>query len=405
MTTLSAGATLPGFEPVPVPARSSNSDEMSFYQSANALEYLAPRDWEERCVVLREGQIQLDLARRVPPLEDSTLKDFAEWLDLKKLPLVLSGHPQFLRTGVSVDISDNRVTSEGLGVLLDVLMRHNLPITALKAWRNLLDDSVVDSLVLYLHTQPATMPLLGLHLSHNRLSTKGALRLVRAVIECGQYPTRMTRKPFWLRLELNELERPEDVVQTARLFRGKLREGVKHTMCLMQKGLCASNQCDHESVAIHAPYFLSQNRRGYFEDRDRALLETAAFVSYDPMARYFDQGAGGGGGQAFRQNLTKQAGNQGAYSAQTARPAPAMQFLEVSLDDVCGTLGFSLTFSAAAQYPAVKTVDPSGEAGRCGLKSGMVLKRANGVDVSLLTQAQVQEVLKQRPLSLRFTFL
>ena len=374
---------------------------MSFYQAANALEYLAPRDWEERCVLLREGQIQLDLARRVPPLEDGTLKDFAEWLDLRKLPLLLSGHPHFLRTGVSIDISDNRVTAEGMAVLMDVLMRHNLPITAIKAWRNLMDDTIVDSLVLYFHTQPATMPLLGLHLSHNRLSTKGALRLVRAVIECGQYPTRMTRKPFWLRLELNELERPEDVVQTSRLFRSKLREGVKQTMCLMQKGLCASAQCDHESVAIHAPYFLSQNRRGYFEDRDRAMLETAAFTSYDPMAlqsRYFEASA------AFRQNLTKNAGPQGAYTAHAARPAPAMQFLEVALDDVCGTLGFSLAFSAAVQYPAVKTVDPSGEAGRCGLKSGMVLKRANGVDVSLLTQTQVQEVLKQRPLSLRFTF-
>jgi hypothetical protein len=387
-------------------AKSSTSEEMSFYSAANALEYLAPRDWEERCVLLREGQIQLDLARRVPPLEDATLKDFAEWLDLRKLPILLAGYPQFLRTGVSIDISDNRVTSEGLSALLDVLMRHNLPVTAVKAWRNLLDDGIVDSLVLYFHTQPATMPLLGLHLSHNRITTKGALRLVRAIIECGQYPTRMTRKPFWLRLELNELERPEDVVQTCRLFRGKLREGVKHTLCLMQKGLCASNQCDHESVAIHAPYFLSQNRRGYFDDRDRALLETAAFTSYDPMAiassssstRYFEQP------QQFRQNLTKNAGPQGAYSSQLARPAPAMQFLEVSLDDVCGTLGFSLTFSAAVQYPTVKTVDPSGEAGRCGLKSGMVLKRANGVDVSLLTQTQVQEVLKQRPLSLRFTF-
>jgi hypothetical protein len=379
-----------------------STDEMQFYAAANALSYLAPRDWEERCIAIKEGQIQIDLARRVPPLEDQTLKDFSEWLDLQKLPLLISSYPAVLRTGVAVDLSDNRVTAEGLTALLNVVMKHNLPITALKLWRNLLDDSVVDTLVHYFHTQPATMPLLGLHISHNRLTTRGALRLVRAIIECGQYPTRMTRKPFWLRLELNELERPEDVVQTTRLFRGKLREGIKHTMCLMQKGLCASNLCDHENVVIHAPYFLSQNRRGYFEDRDRAMLETAAFTSYDPMARYFSEGSSGA--PVYRQNLTKSAGAQGAYTATTARPAPAMQFLEVSLDDVCGSLGFSLTFSAAVQYPAVKSVDPSGEAGRCGLKSGMVLKRANGVDVSLLTQTQVQEVLKQRPLSLRFTF-
>jgi hypothetical protein len=153
-------------------------------------------------------------------------------------------------------------------------------------------------------------------------------------------------------------------------------------------------------VAIHAPYFLSQNRRGYFEDRDRAMLETSNF-SYDPMQQsvYSSDSA-----VVYRQNLTKAAGGLGAYTQQQARPAPAMQFLEVSLDDCCGTLGFSLTFSATTQYPLVKTVESGGEAGRNGLRQGMYLKRANGVDVSLLTQSQIQEVLRQRPLSLRFAF-
>ena len=134
------------------------------------------------------------------------------------------------------------------------------------------------------------------------------------------------------------------------------------------------------------------------------MLESSAFQSYDPAAvqqAAYDQRSSG---LVYRQNLTKTAGPLGAYTQQAARPAPAMQFLEVSLDDCTGTLGFSLSFAPGAQFPTVRLVESGGEAGRNGLKQGMVLRRANGVDVSLLTQAQVQETLRQRPLSLRFAF-
>ena len=377
---------------------------MSFYNTNNVLPDVAVKDWNERCVFIREGQIQIDLTRRIPPLDDEGMLQFCEWLDQSKLPVILSNHRYLKKTGVAVDISDNRVGAPGIDKLLHVLMKHEVPCTTLKAWRNVMDDSVADAIVQYLHIQPATMPLSGLHFSHNRLTQKGAIRLVKAITECGHYPMRMSRKPFWLRLELNEIERPEDVVHTAKTFRNRLRPDCRFAMCLLQKGLCSSANCDHESVAIHAPYFLNQNRRGYFEDRDKAMLETASFASYDPAATQqsiYDQK---NTGMVYRQNLTKAAGPVGAYSSGQARPAAAMQFLEVALDDCCGTLGFALSFAASQKFPVVKGIEQGGEAARSGLKQGMVLKRANGVDVSMLSQGQVQEALKQRPLSLRFGF-
>jgi hypothetical protein len=383
--------------------------EQDFYNSNNDL-LASPLQFENRTCSIREGQLLIDLARRVPPLEDEELLRFAEYIDTYKLPELVSNHPFVKRTGAVVDLSDNRVQSKGLEELLMVLMRHQVPCTLLKLYRNVLDDSVIDCLVTYLFIQPATMPLSGLHLSHNRISGKGAMRLVKGILDCGQYPMRMSRKPFWLRLELNEIERPEDVIHTAgSILRNKgsgASSSCRHAMCIMMKGLCSSAQnCDHESVAIQAPYFLNQNRRGFFEDRDRALIESNAILSYDPMSIQMSAYSGAGSNTGYRQNLSKSAvGAHGAYTNAPARPAPAMQFLEVSLDELCGPVGFSLTFSAANKYPVVKVVESSGEAGRQGLKQAMLLKRANGVDISLLTQQQVQELLRQRPLSLRFAF-
>lgn len=152
----------------------------------------------------------------------------------------------------------------------------------------------------------------------------------------------MSRKPFWLRLELNEVE---DIVHTCKALRN--RADARLTMCLLQKGLCSSANCDHESVVIHAPYFLNQNRRGYFEDRDKAMLESASYQqSYDPAVlqqQMYQTGL------VYRQNLTKNAGSE-------ARPAPAMQFLEVVYDDLVG----SLAFNASSKFPQVRRVEPSG---------------------------------------------
>ena len=205
-----------------------NDEEQMFYNLHNQQTEEYTRFGQ--AVIVREGQVQILLGSREPPMTDDDLLEFCEWLDTQSLPVIVESFQYVLRTGAMVDLSFNRVGPKGIERLLDVLRSHGVPCAVLKAYRNVLDDSVIDPLVEYFHTQPAGLPMQGLHISHNRISAQGAIRLVKAVIECGQYPTRVNKRPFWLRLEQNEIERPEDVVQTSRTLRHKLRADVKHAM-------------------------------------------------------------------------------------------------------------------------------------------------------------------------------
>jgi hypothetical protein len=359
------------------------SEEQMWYDSMNQEEIVEFEKYSS-CVLVREGQIQIAMSSREPPLTDDALIEFCDWLDSKCLPVLVESYQYVLRTGAMVDLSFNRVGPKGIERILDVLRNHGVPCAVLKAYRNVLDDSVIDPLVEYLHTQPASLPLQGLHISHNRISAQGALRLVKAIVDCGHYPTRVHKRPFWLRLEQNEIDRPEDIVQTSRQFRFKLRPEVKYVMCLMQQGLCSDSKCDHDNVAIQAPYFLAQNKIGYFDERDRIMLEMQASYPQDSKA-------------ASQQTVYAQ------RSAVPPKPSIHMQFIEVTLDDFLAPLGFSLQYTEG-QLPAVRTVDPFGDAGAAGVRVGMVLRRSNGIDMSMLKQNQAEEMMRQRPLSLRFGF-
>ena len=359
------------------------SEEQLWYDSMNQEEIIEFEKYSS-CVLVREGQVQIAMASREPPLTDDALVEFCDWLDSKCLPVLVESYQYVLRTGAMVDLSYNRVGPKGIERILDVLRSHGVPCAVLKAYRNVLDDSVIDPLVEYIHTQPSSLPLQGLHISHNRITGQGAIRLVKAIVECGQYPTRVHKRPFWLRLEQNEIERPEDIVQTSKQLRFKLRPEVKFVMCLMQQGLCSDVKCDHDNVAIQAPYFLAQNKAGYFQERDRVLLEMQAAYPVDPKA----------------------AAQQSVYAARSAippKPSIHMQFIEVTVDDFLAPLGFNLQFSEG-QLPVVKSVDPFGDAGANGVRVGMVLRRANGIDMAMLRQNQVEDMLRQRPLTLRFGF-
>lgn len=359
------------------------TEEQHWYDSMNQEEIVEFEKYSS-CVLVREGQVQVVMSSREPPLTDDALVEFCDWLDSKCLPVLVESYQYVLRTGAMVDLSFNRVGPRGIERLLDVLRNHGVPCAVLKAYRNVLDDTVIDPLVEYLHTQPASLPLQGLHISHNRISSAGAMRLVKAIVECGHYPTRVNKRPFWLRLEQNEIERPEDIVHTSKQLRYKLRPEVRFAMCLMQQGLCSDGKCDHDNVAIQAPYFLAQNNTGYFVERDRIMMELQAINPVD----------------------TKAATQQSIYSQRSAippKPSIHMQFIEVTIEDFLAPIGFTLQY-LEGQLPSVKSVDPFGDAGGNGVRVGMVLRRANGIDLSMLKQIQIEDLLRQRPLSLRFGF-
>merc|ERR1712224_1001944 len=90
----------------------------------------------------------------------------------------------------------------------------------------------------------------GIHISHNSISDKGAIRLIRAAASCGHYPRYTSRLPLWLRLECNEIASPQKVVAECN------QEGFN--VCLMQDGLCSRPDCNHYSgVHVQLPYFLN----------------------------------------------------------------------------------------------------------------------------------------------------
>ncbi|KAF4653435.1 hypothetical protein FOL47_010540 [Perkinsus chesapeaki] len=127
---------------------------MAFYR-ANNIESNLPNvtvggcgsHWDDDCVRVREGQLFVDLSRRTPPVDDEALVKFCEWLDQRKLPVVLGNYKYVKRTGATVDLSDNRVGSRGIEMLLNTLRAHEVPCVVMRAYRNVLTDEVVDTFV------------------------------------------------------------------------------------------------------------------------------------------------------------------------------------------------------------------------------------------------------------------
>jgi len=213
------------------------------------------REWDADILVVRQGQVHIELQRQTPPMADAMLLDFCVWLD-QRLPGVVSSHPYVKKSGAYVDLSDNAIGPKGLDRLFQVLRDHRVPCLVLKAYRNVLDDSIVDTLVEYLYTQPEAYPMHGIHISHNVISDKGALRLIRATALCGHYPRYTSRLPLWLRLEANEIQSPQKIL--AECFKQRFH------VCLMGNGLCSRPNCNHYSgVHVQLPYFFNQGRRSY----------------------------------------------------------------------------------------------------------------------------------------------
>lgn len=213
----------------------------------------ADRSWDERCVVVRQGQVHIELQHQSPPMNDEILLRFCDWLD-QKMPLVVQNFPYVRKSGSYIDISDNNIGQEGLDKLFRVLRDHRVPCLVLKAYRNNIDDSIVDTLIEYLYTQPEDFPMHGIHISHNKLSDKGAFRLIKAASLCGHYPRFTSRLPLWLRLECNSIENPQRIVMDC--------NKENFNVCLMRDGLCSRPKCNHYlGVHVQLPYFFHQYGR------------------------------------------------------------------------------------------------------------------------------------------------
>ncbi|CAK0843724.1 unnamed protein product, partial [Prorocentrum cordatum] len=210
--------------------------------------------WGPDVMVVKQGQVHIALQHRTPPLDDGALLQFCDWLD-GRIPGLVRDFPYVRRSGAYVDLSDNAIGPEGLGKLFTVLREHRVPLVVLKAYRNLLDDSIPCPPPEYLYTQPESFPMHGIHVSHNNITDKGAFRLIRAAAQCGHYPRYTSRLPLWLRLEFNAID------NAGRLLSECNNE--KFNVCLMGDGMCSRPNCNHYSnVHVQLPYFFNQAEKG-----------------------------------------------------------------------------------------------------------------------------------------------
>ncbi|CAE7654979.1 ndor1 [Symbiodinium sp. CCMP2456] len=154
-----------------------------------------------------------------------------------------------------VDFSDNSFSGRGLRCILDLCSRCRR-LKVLKLFKNDLDDNGAELLARFLEHCPN---LEELHLSHNRISSTGALSLISAGSSCR----REGDTPLWLRLEHNCLESVEEAESW--LYR-------QYSVCYKQNAECTARYCKYR-CKIHAPYMAKQSPRGHSHQSPRPTSE------------------------------------------------------------------------------------------------------------------------------------
>lgn len=449
-------------------------------------------EWDEKVLVVRQGQVHIELQNQKPPMQDEGLLRFCDWLT-EQMPIVVKNFPYVRNSGAYIDLSDNNIGPEGLDKLFRVLRDHRVPCVVMKAYRNCLDDSIIDTLIEYLYTQPESFPMHGIHISHNQITDKGAMRLARAAAQCGHYPRLTSRLPLWLRLEFNDIHAPHKLVADC------LDEGFN--VCLMGDGMCSRPDCNHYSgVHVQLPYFFNQHRgrklpRAKFDcnadtvtDQDpeaddcqeelpegdgqvlfpdwmrnspRAVPQTtiasvprpprpllrpthSSWIPARPPPPVVDltrrggdggnwsngdhnswqndfrkggqgwygpdwgKGKGGWWGQEAPESNWKGAPRRGGKGGKVGKSKQMWHGLtldqkvknDVKLLDA-DPLSFTWCSIGEGKSPQVTSVEPDSTVSAAA-EVGHQLLRVNGLDVSMFNEKQVTDMLKQRPLSLRF---
>jgi len=410
--------------------------------------YIDPEqiEWDPQVIVVRNGQLQVEMMGREPKLTDEGLQSFCDWLD-RQLKVVVNNFPYVRKSGATVDLSDNLIGPKGLDRLFAVLRDHRVPCVTIKCFRNLLDDAIVDTLVEYLYTQPEAFPMHGIHMSHNQITEKGALRLINAAENCGHYPRKLTKLPLWLRIENNFVREPMALVRECQ------KKGVR--MCLMKDGLCSSPDCDHyKNIAVQLPYFFHQapnipdaadldgepvedtnndtwndNKRNNNSSRNDDGNQDGDHwnkqhdnpnYGYGPRShgnswnsnswnnRWEDNSRNKGKGKGKGKGAGTYVG--GIKLHQSARPSgPTVPFgflsrgLKKNLDIKITEeeLGIAVDTGNPDGKPTIINVDSGSEAGQQGATENTPILRINGLDVSMLSEQQVIDMLAKRPLQLR----
>jgi len=343
------------------------------------------REWGEEHVRVIHGQLNIELSMQDPPLDDDALMNFCDWLD-GYLPQVVANYPHLRKTGANVDLSDNVIGPQGLDRLFEELRKHQVPCVTMKCFRNVVNDAVIDTFVEYLHTQPENLPITGIHISHNRISDKGALRFLRASCTCGHYPTKVTKKPLWLRLENNEIDKPEEVIAQC--------GHEEYAVCTMKDGLCTQLDCDHVNVTVQVPHFYSQNNNQEKKPKGDKGKGKGKGDFGDGKGKGKGEGKGGKKGKkGVNRNVAK--------TIDLEEPEPALE--DYPMEEHCPfKLDWSGRDSNKHALPMLIDIKEDSVVAKASIKPGEnFLVNLNGMDVSMLEREQVEDALEERPVRMK----
>ena len=167
-----------------------------------------------------QGSLQLEgdgrqykvlLSRR--NLDDVALQHWCRWARPKLARLPSSA------VVILIDLGFNKITAQGLQLLLDMLQELEVPVEALSLHHNLLADEAADALAQYL--QHSSHTLFELSLTNNQIGEPGARTLLEAAVRAMQSPSELEQSgtnavrypalrqnkkvPLWLRLGYNRI--------------------------------------------------------------------------------------------------------------------------------------------------------------------------------------------------------
>lgn len=143
---------------------------------------------------------------------------------------------------------------------------------------------------------PSGNAIQGIHMSHNRITDKGAKRLLEAASKCKHYPRTVGENlaPLWLRLESNSIRNPVGLI-TKDMATG---ENADAKICLMTDRQCSRRGCDHWNVHVQLPHFTKQDPDNVSRDYEHGEYAKQAAVVVDGLLRNAFGTPGDGGAAA-----------------------------------------------------------------------------------------------------------
>eukprot|EP00933_Yihiella_yeosuensis_P027529 TRINITY_DN21428_c0_g1_i3.p1 TRINITY_DN21428_c0_g1~~TRINITY_DN21428_c0_g1_i3.p1 ORF type:complete len:571 (-),score=107.13 TRINITY_DN21428_c0_g1_i3:203-1915(-) len=189
--------------------------------------------------------LRLNMSNLEPPLSESAMEMFCEWLR-KRLEVAKKEHGLELlrRCNGEVDFSQNNMTNQMVWILLETLAQFEVHTAVLKLNSNQISQGGALAIAEFIHASDQAEVVYELDLSHNEIDDESALELLRTLhAKRPRYPPKredssgkLVHVPVWVRLNHNRIQSPDQVRKTA--------EGEGITMCFASdRQACATTKC------------------------------------------------------------------------------------------------------------------------------------------------------------------